>query len=85
MTEALVLAMAGGVVGVAMAWQAAPALAAMVPQAQTIAGLTDVRINLPVMLFAVGISLIAAVFSASPPILDCTDPRQAWRRRGARR
>ena len=32
LTEALVLALAGGALGVLIAWQAAPALAALVPE-----------------------------------------------------
>jgi predicted permease len=60
-TEALVLAMAGGVVGVLIAWRAAPALAALVPQARSIPALSAVAINPVVLLFAVAVSLFAAL------------------------
>ena len=42
-TEALVLAVAGGVVGVIVAWRAAPALASLVPESTRIPGLDDGR------------------------------------------
>jgi putative ABC transport system permease protein len=60
-TEALVLALAGGVVGVVIAWRAAPALAALVPQARSIPALSAVSINPAVLLFAVAVSLLAAL------------------------
>ena len=61
MTEAVVLAAAGGVGGVLLAWRVAPAFAALVPQAASVYGLTDVRINPSVLLFACTASLVAAV------------------------
>jgi predicted permease len=60
-TEALVLAVAGGVAGVLIAWRAAPALAAIVPQASSIPALSAVSINPAVLLFALGASLLAAL------------------------
>jgi putative ABC transport system permease protein len=59
--EGLVLALAGGATGVLVAWRAAPALAAMVPAATPIPGLADVAINIPVILFSLAVSLLAAV------------------------
>jgi predicted permease len=65
LTEALVLALAGGVVGVLVAWRAAPALAAMIPQATPVPGLDQVGLNLWVLAFSLGASLVAALgFSA---------------------
>jgi putative ABC transport system permease protein len=63
--EALVLALAGGLVGAVVAWQAAPALAAMVPETTRVPGLRDVGINVTVLLFTLGASIVAAlVFGA---------------------
>jgi putative ABC transport system permease protein len=65
LAEGIVLAVAGGLVGVAVAWRAAPALAALVPTSASIPGLSDVAINVPVLLFSLAVVLVAAVlFSA---------------------
>ena len=61
MAEALVLALAGGAAGVVVAWQLAPALAALVPETTRVPGLRDVGLNVPVVLFTVGASVIAAL------------------------
>ena len=59
--EALVLAIAGGLVGVLVAWQAAPALASLVPETARVPALTDVGINTTVLLFSLGASIAAAL------------------------
>jgi putative ABC transport system permease protein len=65
LTESLVLAMAGGLVGTVAAWQLAPALAAMVPRTTPIPGLDTVGINGWVLAFSLAASLTSAlVFSA---------------------
>jgi putative ABC transport system permease protein len=65
LTEALVLALTGGVIGVLIAWQAAPALAALVPETTQIPALTDVGLNVAVVTFSLLVSILAAVlFSA---------------------
>ena len=61
LSEALVLALTGGVLGVAIAWWAAPALAALVPESTQVPGLRDVGVNVPVLLFSIGVSLLSAV------------------------
>ena len=61
LTEGVVLALAGGLVGVAVAWRAAPALASMMPQAARIPGLDRVDLNLQVLAFSFGASVVAAV------------------------
>jgi putative ABC transport system permease protein len=65
LTEGLVLALAGGVVGVLVAWRAAPALAAMVPEAVAVPGLELVGLNRWVLGFSLGASLTAAVVSSA--------------------
>jgi putative ABC transport system permease protein len=59
--EALVLAIAGGVVGVLVAWSAAPALASLVPQSTRVPGLDAVGVNLPVLAFSLAISTLSAL------------------------
>ncbi len=61
MTEALVLAVAGGTVGVLVAWRAAPALASLVPASTRIPGLDAVGINPGVLLFSLTASIGAAL------------------------
>ncbi len=64
-TEAIVLSLTGGLIGVIVAWQAAPALAALVPQTTQVPALKDVGLNVPVVAFSLAVSVIAAVlFSA---------------------
>jgi len=59
--EGLVLAAVGGAAGIALAWKAAPALAALVPQARPIPGLADVSLNASVLAFSIVVSLAAAL------------------------
>jgi putative ABC transport system permease protein len=65
LTESLVLALAGGVTGVLVAWLAAPALAALLPQSAGIPGLDRVGLNPWVLGFSVTASVTSAlVFGA---------------------
>ena len=61
LVEGLVLALAGCVVGVAIGWQLAPALAAMVPETARVPGLRDVGVNLTVIAFSAGASILSAL------------------------
>jgi predicted permease len=61
LVEGLVLALAGCAVGVVIAWQLAPALAAMVPETARVPGLRDVGMNATVVLFSIGAALVSAV------------------------
>ena len=61
LVEGLVLALAGGLVGVLLAWQLAPALAAMVPETARVPALADVGLNVPVVFFSVVASIVAAL------------------------
>ena len=61
MIEALLLAIAGGIVGVAIAWRAVPVLASMVPETTRIPALVDAGINVSVLLFSVGVVIVAAL------------------------
>ena len=61
LVEGLVLASAGGIAGVILAWQLAPALAAMVPETTRVPGLREVGLNVPVVVFSVAASVVAAL------------------------
>ena len=81
--EALVLALAGGVVGVLIAWQAAPALAALVPETTRVPALQEVGLNVPVVAFSLVVSIVAAVLFGARRA--CTQPGDRRTARGARR
>jgi putative ABC transport system permease protein len=74
--EAIVLSLAGGVIGVAIAWQAAPVLAALVPETTQVPALKDVGLNVPVMTFSLAASVIAAVLFSALSCLSLADPGQ---------
>jgi putative ABC transport system permease protein len=64
-TEAIVLSLTGGLIGVAIAWQAGPVLAALVPETTKVPALREVGLNLPVAMFSLAASIVAALlFSA---------------------
>ena len=52
LVEGLVLALAGGLLGVLIAWQAAPVLAALVPETTRVPALREVGLNIPVVAFS---------------------------------
>ena len=63
--EAIVLSLTGGLLGVAIAWQAAPVLAALVPETTQVPALKEVGLNAPVAIFSLVASVVAAIlFSA---------------------
>lgn len=63
--EAIVLSLVGGLVGVALAWQAAPVLAALVPETTQVPALRDVGLNVAVVMFSLAASVVSALlFSA---------------------
>ena len=78
-TEALVLALAGGVVGVIVAWRAAPALASLVPESTRIPGLDAVGLNAWVLAFSFGASIAAALLFSAVSCLSLArdDQREA--------
>jgi putative ABC transport system permease protein len=66
LTESLVLAGIGGVIGVALAWVLLQAIVAAMPP-YTLPSEADVRLNVPVMLFTLGISMACgALFGCAP-------------------
>jgi predicted permease len=71
-SESLVLAGVGGVLGTLVAWRLAPALAALVPQSTPIPGLGDVRLNAMVVGFSLLATLLAALASSAIAFLAVT-------------
>lgn len=72
LTESLLIALAGAVLGVALAHAGLRAIIAMVPPG-TIPDESEVVINLPVLLFSVGVSaLTALLFGLAPALYACT-------------
>lgn len=68
LTESLLLALAGGALGVALAFGALQAILALVP-ADTIPDEAEVVINGPVLLFSLGVSVLTAlVFGLAPAL-----------------
>jgi putative ABC transport system permease protein len=65
LAEGLALALAGGLAGVAVAWYAAPVLAALIPNSGFLPALDHPEINVTVLFFAVGMAVLSALmFSA---------------------
>ena len=65
LAEGCALALAGGVVGAAVAWRAAPLLAASIPNEASVPGLQQVGVNSGVLLFALVAAMVSALlFSA---------------------
>lgn len=67
LTESLVLAAIGGLTGVAFAFAGVRLLMAIAPA--NVPRLNEVTVNLPVLLFAVGLSLVTALLSGVLPAL----------------
>lgn len=76
LTEALVLALTGGLIGVAIAWQAAPVLAALVPESTQVPALREVGLNMPVVAFSLIASLLAAVMFSAVSSLTLANTEQ---------
>jgi predicted permease len=76
LAESLVLAVVGGAAGVAMAFAGVRLLLTLVPA--NVPRLSEVQVNLPVMLFAIGLSIAAAVlFGTLPALRSLGVPPQA--------
>ena len=79
LVEGLVLALAGGAVGVLLAWQLAPALAAMVPETSRVPALQDVGLNVPVLIFTVVASVFAALLFGAVACMSLAGERATRR------
>src|SRR4030095_9907287 len=72
LTEGIVLALVGGAAGVAVAWQAAPVLAALVPETTQVPALQQVGLNAAVVSFSLIVSLVSALLFSAVSCLSLT-------------
>jgi predicted permease len=73
LTESLALAITGGALGVALAYWSVQAVLALVPP-NTIPDESEIRLNAPVMVFALGISALTSIlFGLAPALHACTN------------
>jgi len=84
LTESLVLALIGGAAGVALAFAGVRLLLALVPA--NVPRLDEVRVSLPVLLFATGLSIVAAIAFGILPALRSlrVDPQAALQANSSR-
>ena len=66
LTESLALALVGGVVGVGLGWGILKAVVAFMPE-QTLPSEADVSLNVPVLLFTLGATLVAGILAGCAP------------------
>jgi putative ABC transport system permease protein len=70
LTESLLLAVAGGALGLLLAWWGVEALTALSPR--DLVDLGSVRLNLPVLGFTLGVTLLTGVIFGIAPALEAT-------------
>jgi putative ABC transport system permease protein len=66
LTESLALALAGGVLGVGLGWGILKAVMAFMPR-ETLPSEADVTLNLPVLLFTLGATMLAGMLAGCAP------------------
>ena len=66
LTEAAVLSLAGSLGGTLLAWSAVTLLPALLPT--PLAGAGDIAINVPILVFAVGLALISGLLFGTAPV-----------------
>ena len=76
LTESLLLALIGGMVGILAAYWTVPLVIALVPRQQlmNMPALQGLNIDLPVLLFALGLSLVTGIFFGLLPALQAFRP-----------
>jgi putative ABC transport system permease protein len=89
LTESAVIAALGGALGVGLAWVGIKGILAMVP-AFTIPDEADVRLNVPVLLFAAAVSMVTSILFGLLPALqasrvDVVEPLKMGARTGSGR
>src|SRR5438876_10101002 len=70
LTESLILATAGGALGLMLAWQGTDLLVALSPP--ELFGPSSVRMNAPVLLFTLGVSLLTGIIFGLLPAFEAT-------------
>jgi predicted permease len=74
-TEALVLALAGGLAGIVLAIALSPVLASSIPPSIRVPGLDAVGLNLPVLAFSLAASIVSALIFGALSCLGLGAPR----------
>src|SRR5256714_1071465 len=74
LTESILLATLGGVLGLFLAWWAAVSLRAMPPPAGALPLAPEISIDLPVLLFTMGLALLAGIVFGLAPALRISRP-----------
>jgi putative ABC transport system permease protein len=82
LTESILLSLAGGAAGIALAFWAIEAVIAMAPAA--FPGYTNIHLNLPVLAFTFAVSVITGILFGLVPALRAsrTDPQEALKEGG---
>jgi predicted permease len=75
LTESLLLAVLGVVIGIGVAYGAIAALKVVLPEYQMFAPEFSMRINLPVLLFSVGVALATGILFGLSPALQHSRPQ----------
>lgn len=84
-TESLLLAVVGGLMGIALAWYMPGLVERWVP-ARTFPQEANIHVNMPVLLFSTGIALLTGILFGIAPALQLSMPRLAeWIQAGNRR
>ena len=83
LTENLMLALAGGLLGIGVGWLALRGLVYIMPQG-TLPSEADLTLNLPILLFSFGVSLLSGVLFGCAPAWYAThvDPGEALKEGG---
>ncbi len=84
LTESLLLALTGGAVGIALAYGAVRAIVALMPE-YSIPHEAMIQLNLPVLWFALGVSVLTGVVFGLAPALQVSGDTQADTLRGSGR
>ncbi|HUB17041.1 MAG TPA: ABC transporter permease [Acidobacteriaceae bacterium] len=82
LTENALLGLLGGAAGALLAWRAVPALALLLPEG--LQRLHSIRVNTPVLLFALGLSIASSLAFGLAPVLFAgrSDPQTTLREGG---
>ena len=84
LTESFVIALAGSVLGLLVAWQGLALIVALLPQF-SFPPESMIRINIPVVLFSMALTFVTTILSGLWPALQVSRPNLAQLLQGARR
>ncbi len=73
LTEALMIALTGAALGIAIAWKGVALIAAALPQ-NSFPAESAIRMNLPVLLFSTGLAIVTALIFGLSPALQLSRP-----------